>query len=70
MGLLELYGNILPGELCRRRLLYQSTPPAVANSTSAMVRYGPSWKTVVRCISALQKPSIDSIEGFVAPISF
>lgn len=34
-------------------LLYQSTQPAVAYSTSARVLYGPEWKTVVRMHSGL-----------------
>jgi len=45
------------------RLLYQSTQPAVAYSTSAMVLNGPGWKTVVRTHSALNRPLIVSIRA-------
>src|SRR5699024_1149612 len=45
-----------PREPWRGRLLYQSTQPAAANSTSASVRNGPPWKTVVRMHSVLNRP--------------
>ena len=46
-----------------RELLYHSTQPVVANSTSARVLYGPSWKTAVPMHSVLYRPMIDSIRA-------
>lgn len=48
---------------CNRVLLYQSTHPAVANSTSEAVLYGPEWKIVVRMHSVLYSPFADSIRA-------
>lgn len=42
-------------------MLYQSTQPAVANSTSASVRKGPAWKTVVRMHSVGLEQAVDRL---------
>ncbi len=56
----ELGRGIWPILECSLLLLYQSTQPAVANSTSETVLYGLEWKIVVRMQSVLYNPLTDS----------
>lgn len=57
------FGLAMPRLPWSLRWLCQSTQPAVAYSPSAMVLYGPSWKTVVRTHSALCSPVIVSMRA-------